>query len=670
MYEFMYHYPAFLYLIALLAVLYFLYNLRKLFVANIGKSDPQDAVNILDAIVNGMTLGIFQRKVTSRQFGFAGLMHFFLWWGFVILLIATTIDFFVARHWFVDLLPTLDTPWFASLYDAGGLMVLIGLVMAIYRRKIIKPGHLPHDCFEGRGNFLGDSGILLLLLVLVVGGFLAEAARLGTYSPPDAQFSWIGYSISKLASQSAWQALELPLWWFHAITSFLFIALLPQTKMLHAIAGFINVLISDRKTRGQIRPMYVSKMMEDPDADIENIALGVSKVEDFRKKQLFDSIACTECARCTYVCPAYNTDKPLSPMKVITDIRHNLYAQQFGIGEKQELIGQTISELELWSCTTCGACMEQCPVQVEHVPTIVDMRRHLVLSEGKPPEQASESLEKTMTTGNPWGLPRADRMKWANDAGLEVPLFSQKKKADVLYWVGCAGAYDPLNQPVAVAMIKILEAAGVDYAVLGTEESCTGDSARRLGEEYLFETMAVQNIETLSKYEFKTIITPCPHCFHTISKEYPAFKGNYKVKHHSEYIAELIEQGLIKPDNSLQGKITYHDACYLGRHNDIYNQPRDLIFNSMSTGSEYIELERNRKNSFCCGAGGGNMWHDIEEGSRPNVNRIDEASAAGVDTVVTACSFCLIMMDDAVKIQGKDEETQVVDLAQFIAEGL
>ncbi|NOZ08462.1 MAG: (Fe-S)-binding protein [FCB group bacterium] len=670
MHEFKYAYPAYFYLIALAALLYFFYNLRKLWAASAGKPDPAAKPGPWQFFINALTFGIFQKRVFSRRFSYPALMHLLLAWGFFILFFATTVDFFVARGWFAAFLPRLDTPWFASLNDAAGLMLIAGLLLALFRRIFTRPEKLPNDFFTGRGNFLGDSGIILFLLILALGGFFAEAARLAVYQPPTAEYSWIGYPLSTLFSVAAWQRLELVLWWFHALSALLFIALLPLTKMFHVLAALVNVAFTNRRLRGRLRPMFVSRLMEDPEADLENISLGVSHSREFRWKQLLDAIACTECARCTTVCPANATDKPLSPMKIMTDIRQHLYAGELGTGEQKDLVGATITETELWSCTTCGACMAECPVLNEHVPAIVDMRRYLVLSEGKPPEQASESLEKTLSTGNPWGFPKKDRLKWATDAGFDVPVFSEKKKADVLYWVGCAGAYDPLNQQVAVSMVRIFEAAGVDYAVLGTEESCTGDSARRLGEEYLFETLALQNIETLNRYDFKTIVTPCPHCFNTLKNEYPAFEGNYEVVHHSEFISQLIAAGKLSPDKSLEGKVTYHDACYLGRHNQIYAAPREVLGNLLTTGGEVTELSRHHANSFCCGAGGGNMWHDIEAGSRMNVNRIEEVIQSGADTLATACSFCLIMLDDAVKIKGQEESLKVRDIAQVVAEGL
>ncbi|MEE8341534.1 MAG: (Fe-S)-binding protein, partial [Candidatus Neomarinimicrobiota bacterium] len=402
---------------------------------------------------------------------------------------------------------------------------------------------------------------------------------------------------------------------------------------------------------------------------VDEISLGTNKLEDFTRKQLLDSMACTECGRCTDVCPANIAGMTLSPMKIITDIRQELFDKYLNKKDVAGIVGNPITETELWSCTTCGACMEECPVLIDHIPTFTDMRRYLVLSEGKPHSQAADSLEKTLNTGNPWGYSKSERTKWAIDAGIELPLMSEKKEADVLYWVGCAGAYDPRNQKVAKAMVKILEAANIDYAVLGNEESCTGDSARRLGEEYLFETMALQNIETLNKYKFNKIITPCPHCFHTIGNEYGDFDGNYEVQHHSQFITELSAAKKLKLDKYIDDSITYHDPCYLGRHNGEYEAPRNVISSIINNG-ELVEMGRNKANSFCCGAGGGNMWYDIDDGERINTVRFQEAIDTGVDVVATACSFCTNMMDDAMKLKDKEDSMKVYDIAEMVAEAL
>ena len=668
--EVSHHVPAVLYLFALIAVAFFVYNLKRFLAIRIGKSDPDYKIKIIQTVFNLIYYGILQRRVFRKKFAYASIMHFLIGFGFFILLFATTIDFFIARGWFVNYLPHLDTPWFAFLNDTGGMMALIGILMALFRRHINKPKSLPQDAFIGRGNLFGDTGILICVLILIIGGYLSEAARLAVNVPSSiAQYSWIGYRMSFFISSETWNMLGPYLWWSHALLSFLVIALLPNTKIFHTITSTINIAFTDRDLRGKVKPMYISNLMEDPDMDVDEVFFGSTKLEDFTRKQLLDSVACTECGRCTNVCPAFSTDKPLSPMKIITDIRQVLYDKYLNKKDVDGIVGKLITETELWSCTTCGACMEECPVLINHIPTFTDMRRYLVLSEGKPHAQAAETLEKTLNTGNPWGFSQSERTKWAKDLGIDLPLMSEKKEVDVLYWVGCAGSYDPRNQKVAKAMVKILETANVDYAVLGNEESCTGDSARRLGEEYLFETMALQNIKTFNKYKFNKIITPCPHCFHTIGNEYCDFDGNYKVQHHTQFIIELIKSGKMDVKKYLDNKITYHDACYLGRHNGEYEAPRNVIDSVLKDGS-LIEMKRNKANSFCCGAGGGNMWYDIEEGERINSVRFQEAIDTGIDVVATACSFCTIMMDDALKVKGKEDSMQVLDIAEMVASAL
>jgi Fe-S oxidoreductase len=314
--------------------------------------------------------------------------------------------------------------------------------------------------------------------------------------------------------------------------------------------------------------------------------------------------------------------------------------------------------------------MEVCPVLIDHIPTIIEMRRHLILSEGKPPEEAANPLEKTAQHGNPWGLPRANRLKWALDAELAVPVMAEKRQADVLYWVGCAGAYDPRNQEVSRALIAIFEAAGVDYAVLGEEENCTGDFARRMGEEYLYETLAHENIATLSKYTFSKIVTPCPHCYQTIGFDYRQMGTSWQVMHHSTYIEELIQQGRLALTSSIAKKVTYHDPCYLGRHHGIYKQPRELLGRMLEPAGQLVEMEKSHAQSFCCGAGGGNMWHEIDQGERINTERLEHAATTGAEILAAACSYCLIMLDDACKVKGLEEDLQLRDIAELVAEGL
>jgi len=663
--------PILFYVFAFLALAFFFYNLRILWTVRIGKEEKDRSVDWLSRISNGLTFGVGQRRVMSRRFSYASVMHFCLGWGFIELFFATTVDFFVVRGWFVNLLPGKDTPWFAALNDFGGVLLFVGLVMALFRRYVTKPEPLPQRGFTGRGNLFGDTGILLFLVLLVVGGFLAEAARLAIQKPPTVAFSFVGHLLAQMASMETWAAVERGLWWGHAITSLAFIALIPLTKMFHAVAVIANVALTDRQKRGLVRPMHVTELMEDPEADFDAITLGSKQAEEFTWKQLLDSVSCTECARCTTVCPAHATGRPLSPMKLITDIRQDLYDRTLRKRQEvEDLVGGRIQVEELWSCTTCGACIDACPVLIDHVPTFTDMRRYLVLSEGQPPDKAAEALEGMTNRGNPWALAQADRMKWATDTGLELPVMAEKKKADVLYWVGCAGSYDPRNQEIARSFVKILQAAEVDFAVLGEEETCNGDSARRLGEEYLFETLAMQNIETLNQYEFDRIVTPCPHCMHTLGTEYKDFGGDYEAVHHSQFIDELLASGKLKVASSGNGKITFHDPCYLGRYNGEYEAPRDLIRKIMAKSGQLVEMEQSREDSFCCGAGGGNMWYEMEEDDRMNLARVRQAAETGASTVATACSFCMIMMDDGVKVEGKEDTLQVKDVAELVAESL
>ncbi|MCZ6821262.1 MAG: (Fe-S)-binding protein, partial [Calditrichaeota bacterium] len=364
--------------------------------------------------------------------------------------------------------------------------------------------------------------------------------------------------------------------------------------------------------------------------------------------------------------------KELNPAVLIHDIKEHLneVGPDLVAGKDnqngKELIGDVISEEVIWGCTTCLACVEACPVFIEHVDTLQDMRRFLVMDQAKVSPEVAKTLDNMENIGNPWGLPNQNRTKWCE--GLDVPLMKDKKETEYLYWVGCAAALDARNQTVARSMVKILKAANIDFAILGTEESCTGDSARRLGQEYLFQMMAENNIEALGKYQFKKIITTCPHCFNTLGNEYKDFDADYEVIHHSEFIAELIDSGKIKPNRNISETVTYHDACYLGRHNGIYDAPRSVL--SSVTNGKVVEMERSREKGLCCGAGGGMMWSDEDPDQRVNLVRFGDVEASGAGLVSTACPFCNIMLDDARKMKGKEDEVEVRDIAELIAEAL
>ena len=664
------HIPGLFYLCAAAAILSFVYQLRRAFVARIGQPEPR-TLSLAGVLRNALVYGLAQKKVSSRQFGYASIMHLLLGWGFMELFFATTVRFLVERNLLVALLPEKDTPWFAALNEVGGLMLLGGVLMALFRRHSgMRPPTLPHNAFAGRGNFLGDTGILLVLLILSVGGFLAEAARLALETPATANASFVAWPISLAFSYPTWVVWQPWLWWSHALLALAFIALLPQTKMFHALIAVANVALTDRSQQGQLRPMNITALMEDPDAAPDDLVLGAARAEDFTWKQLLDAQACTECGRCTSVCPAHAVGSPLSPMKIILDIRNDLYARTLGDGEVRPLVDGVITATELWACTTCRACMEVCPVLIDHIPAIVDLRRNLVLSAGRPPEEAAPVLEKIAKQGNPWGYPREHRLKWAEDAGLELPLMAEKGQTDVLYWVGCAGAYDPRNQQVSRAMVAIMQAAGVDFAVLGPEENCTGDSARRLGDEYVYETVAHQNLKTMGQYQFNKIVTACPHCFHTLGTDYRQLGAEWEVVHHSQFINQLMETGKLTVSGNVTETVTYHDACYLGRHNGIYDAPREVITRALGPDANLVEADPCREQGVCCGAGGGNMWYELPTEERINLMRFDQLAATKASTVATACSFCLIMLDDACKVRDRENSIQVKDIAEIVAEGI
>jgi Fe-S oxidoreductase len=426
----------------------------------------------------------------------------------------------------------------------------------------------------------------------------------------------------------------------------------------------------------------------DPEQMSEDDVFGVGKVEDFTWKQLLDLTTCTECGRCQDQCPAWNTDKPLSPKLVITDLRDHLFEKgPFLLGEvsaehpdghdpavlDRQLVADVVGSDVLWSCTTCGACVEQCPVDIEHVDTILDLRRYEVLMESRFPAEAGTMLRNVENSGDPWGLGSGQRLSWTQGLEVEVPVVSGTIPDDVeyLYWVGCAGALEDRARKTTQAIVRLLDRAGVRFAVLGPRESCTGDPARRLGNEYLYQLQAQQNIETLNQVGARKVVASCPHCFNTIAREYPDLGGHYEVVHHSQLFAKLVAEGRLSPSEPVEASVTYHDPCYLGRHNDVYDAPRSVL--DAVPGVRQVEMRRCRERGFCCGAGGSRMWMEERLGRRVNLERTDEALATGADVVGTACPYCMVMLDDAVKqrqAEGQAESVRVMDVAQVLEQSL
>jgi Fe-S oxidoreductase len=582
-------------------------------------------------------------------------MHALMFWGFGALFLGTvlaTIDYDITLRLPFGLDFKLLRGPFYLVYeltlDLFGLFFVIGLALALYRRFVKRPTRV-----DATAAFAWALG---LLLVINVTGFVLEACRLAVVRPWWAPWSPVGWALGKGLvalglGEPALRALHLGTWLFHFAISFAFIALLPYSYFRHLITTPLNIFFAKLEPRGALKP-------------IENIeeaeALGVSRLEEFSWKRRLDFDACTLCGRCQDVCPAHLAGTALSPKRVIVKLRDLMNA-----GNGKAIHGETITAEELWACTTCMACVEACPAFIDIVDTIVDLRRYLALSEGALPGTAGASLQNMQRAGNPWGLAAADRLAWAE--GLDVPRLELDREVEYLYWVGCSASYDRRNQQIARAMVKVLKAAGVSYAVMA-EEKCNGDAARRLGEEYLYQTLAKENIESLGRYRFRKVITNCPHCFNTLGREYRQFGGEYEVVHHSVAIAELIRAGRLRLTRPREELLTYHDSCYLGRYNGVLDAPRESL--QAIPGLRLAEMPRNREQGLCCGGGGGHMWMEVRGKQRVNEIRVTEALATGARTVGTACPFCLAMVDLGRKVKGAEDTLQVKDIAELVAESL
>jgi Fe-S oxidoreductase len=455
--------------------------------------------------------------------------------------------------------------------------------------------------------------------------------------------------------------------WVHVAIILGFLVYLGYSKHLHIATSAINVYFASTRPRGALTPLRID--LESTEAD--DLHLGAATITDLTWKQTLDLYACTECGRCQGACPAWNTGKPLSPKLLVMNLRDHLFEGGPQILEARAadaelepvpLVPEIVDEEVLWACTTCGACMQECPVDIEHIDTIVDLRRNLVMAESRFPPEAGAMLRNLETAGNPWGMPQAQRADWAR--GLDVRVIEEGRQSpEYLYWVGCAGAFDDRATSISKAVVRLLQHAGVSFAILGPRELCTGDPARRIGNEYLFQTLAEQNVETLSGAGVTKVVANCPHCFNTLRNEYPDYGGRFDVIHHSQLFAHLVSEGRLRPTGRVSATLTYHDPCYLGRHNGVYRDPRATL--GSVPGLRMVEMPRHEDRALCCGAGGARMWMEERIGKRINEERADEAASTGADTVGVACPYCLIMLDDGERARGARAE--VLDLAQVLA---
>jgi Fe-S oxidoreductase len=520
--------------------------------------------------------------------------------------------------------------------------------MAVWRRFVQRPARV-----DATGRF---AWVLTLLFVINVSGFVMEACRLAVVEPWWAPWSPVGWALGRGfvalgLTPDALRGLHVATWVFHAVLALGFIAIVPYSYFVHLLTTPLNIFFSKLGPRGTIAPIENIEQAE---------SLGISKLEEFSWKRRLDFDACVECGRCQAACPAYMSGTALSPKQIIVKLKRHMHGDLPG-----PIHGELIKADELWACTTCMACVQECPAFIDIVDTIVDLRRYLTLSEGALPSTAPQSLQNIQRAGNPWGLPAGDRLAWAQ--GLDVPLMAPEREVEYLYWVGCSASYDRRNQAIARSVVKILKTAGVSFGVM-QEERCHAEVGRRLGEEYLYQTVARENVEAIKQYKFRKVITHCPHCFNTIKNEFPQFGGSYEVLHHSQVIEQLIADGRIKPTKSLDATLAFHDSCYLGRYNGITEAPRNVA--KAVPGLRVIELPRNRERGLCCGGGGGHMWMEVKAEKRVNLIRVEEALEAKVDLVGTGCPFCLAMIDLGRKVKGAEETLGVKDVSELVAESL
>jgi len=589
-----------------------------------------------------------QRKLLQRLG--PGLLHAFIFWGFTILLptILIALIGIVDKH---DTLPWLGHQgWYALLVDIFCVLVLVGVIGALWIRKVQKPKR-----FEG--SHLGEADLILALIAtIVISLLLWHATRIALHlNEWPASWSPVSNALSHLfADNQTTRVLERVFVWIHVLTILGFLAYLPRSKHLHIFVAAVNVWFGRTRAKGRLEPLK----FDDPDIPEDEIRFGAGLTKDLTWKQVLDTFSCTECGRCQDACPAFATGKILSPKLVIMGLRDAVFAQD----TDAQLVPDAVPADSIWDCVTCGACVEACPVSIEHVDHIVDLRRHLVMVESSFPAEAEPMLRDVERASNPWGKAQSERADWAADLGIKV-LEPGDPAPEYLYWVGCASSFDERARKTAQATAKLLQNAGLDFAILGPRESCTGDPARRIGNEYVFQAFAEQNVETLNEAGITKIVTGCPHCFNTIGNEYPDFGGNYEVVHHSELLSNLVRDGRIKPAKNENTEITYHDSCYLARHNDVVEAPRQIV-EAIGTPTE---MKRSRKQTFCCGAGGAHMW--MEERAKPiNEERVREAAATGAGTLAVACPFCTVMLDDGVQSAGAD--LRVVDVATLLSEAI
>jgi len=603
---------------------------------------------------------VFAHFRVGNEF-YPGTMHFLIFWGTLFIFLGKIVRLFSYPIGLTN--PPQTIFLYASfISEMGGMLVLIGGGLAVFRRYILKPPRL-----ETKPNrtLIFIWGVPLLMTGYFIKGYRIAAA--GVDIPPD-WFSWapVSYLVSRLVLVLPTQPLnELLIWhrvFIHALPAFLLFAyiIVSRSPLQHLFLSPINIFFRSLKPKSVLNPL--------PDIE-EAESFGVKEISEFTWKQLLDLEACTNCGRCQDVCPAHLSEKPLSPRRMTQNLKEHLWREGPKLlstpppeRDPEPILGTTVSEDELWACTACMACEEVCPVYVEQIVRNIDLRRYQVLMETKFPSGLKLAIKNLMNSQNPWGMSRGLRAEWAKS--LRASILSKGADRGILFWVGCAGSFDDRNIDVAISLVSILQSIGIPFWILGTEEGCCGDPARRTGNEYLFQTLAQANIEVLQKYGVKQILTMCPHCFHTLKNEYPQFGGEFHVLHYTQFLADLLSKGKLKLTKPIHKVITYHDSCYLGRGNQIYEAPRKIL--RAIPGLKLVEMERHGNRSFCCGAGGGRMWMEENIGKRINQMRTGQVIQTKAALIGTACPYCLTMLGDGIKEMGQEKTLTVFDLSELV----